>query len=217
MKKACLILIVLICGCMAGMLGLFTIAGIALFDIGMILLFGIPTALLVFVDYKIAKNLGWIKPKVKREKPVKPVVKPEPVMESEQIMFDFKEEPVKEEKPVDNVIQFKQKENKQEPKEEKQQENKEEMSLGKAILTLIGVCLAFLGIGAVIVGGVVLVGYIIYYAFIILANAFMYIIGFVLFIALAYGFLSLWWGGVRHEHIDKPRGIVRVKVKRRRW
>ncbi len=225
MKKACLILIGLICGCMAGMLGLFTIAGIALFDIGMILLFGIPTALLVFVDYKIAKNLGWIKPKVKREKPVeeKVTIKEEKPVEEKVINIkDFKQEkeekatvepepePVKEkvkkEKPV------KEKMNWLDKWEAKINEGNWFAIIGILLLWVViivgGIALAIWLIGVLISGIAAIIGFIF--------NAALYIVGFLIGLALISSFISFWWSLVVHEHIDKPRGIIRVKVKRRR-
>ena len=163
---------------------------------------------------KVVKSIK-IEPKQIKEKPVRPVVKPEPVKPV-----------IKEEKQVvDNIIQFKQKENKEEPKEEKQPESKtekqpeskEEMSIGKAILTLIGVGLAFLGIGAVIVGIIALIGYVGFYIISFILNTLMYIGGFLIAGVLIGGFIKFWWSLVIHEHVDKPRGIIRVKVKNRRW
>ena len=256
MKNLGLKVATIICGGLAVINGLLAVLGLICLIPDMCLFFTIPTLLFGFPTIKLAKKLGWIKPKEKANK-----VKEETKVESEQLMFDLKEEPVKEEKPVDNVIQFKQKENKQEKEElikekrtmyqracdkvdewtEKLEKSNEESrqrrmeiennkteeekakeaesqrkwnKAGEIIGTVLG---ALLAIG-VIVGGIALVCFVGYYILVFLFNAALYIIGFGLFLVIAGWFISFWWSLVRHEHIDKPRGIIRVRVKhRRRW
>ena len=216
LKKTCLGILMVILGILGFISGLCLISSIACLQFDLIIFWAIFTAMFVLPTLKLRKVVKSIKiePKPVKEKPVKPVMKPEPVKN------------VIKEEPVNNVIQFKQKENKeeekqqetkQEPKEEKQPESKEEMSIGKAILTLIGVGLAFLGIGAVIVGIIALIGYVGFYVISFILNALMYIGGFLIAGVLIGGFIKFWWSLVIHEHVDKPRGIVRVKVKKRRW
>lgn len=112
MKNIGLKVATIICGGLAVVNGLLALLGLLCGIIDMCLFFAVPTLIFGIPTIKIAKKIGWIKPKVKVNK-----VKEETKVESEQLMFDLKEEPVKEEKPVDNVIQFKQKENKQEKEE----------------------------------------------------------------------------------------------------
>jgi len=215
LKKTCLVILMVILGILGFISGLCLISSIACLQFDLIIFWAIFTAMFVLPTLKLRKVVKSIKiePKPVKEKPVKPIVKPEPV------------KPIVKEEPVNNVIQFKQKENKEEPKEEKQPESKtekqpeskEEMSIGKAILTLIGVGLAFLGIGAVIVGIIALIGYVGFYVISFILNALMYIGGFLIAGVLIGGFIKFWWSLVIHEHVDKPRGIIRVKVKNRRW
>ena len=209
LKKTCLSILMVILGILGFISGLCLVSSVACLQFDLIIFWGIFTAMFVLPTLKLRKVVKSIKiePKQIKEKPVRPVVKPEPVKPV-----------IKEEKQVvDNIIQFKQKENKEEPKEEKQPESKEEMSIGKAILTLIGVGLAFLGIGAVIVGIIALIGYVGFYIISFILNALMYIGGFLIAGVLIGGFIKFWWSLVIHEHVDKPRGIIRVKVKNRRW
>ena len=215
LKKTCLGILMVILGILGFISGLCLISSIACLQFDLIVFWAIFTAMFVLPTLKLRKVVKSIKiePKPVKEKPAKPIVKPEPV------------KPIVKEEPVNNVIQFKQKENKEEPKEEKrsesktekQPESKEEMSVGKAILTLIGVGLAFLGIGAVIVGIIALIGYVGFYIVSFILNALMYIGGFLIAGVLIGGFIKFWWSLVIHEHVDKPRGIIRVKVKNRRW
>lgn len=207
LKKTCLSILMVILGILGFISGLCLISSIACLQFDLIIFWAIFTAMFVLPTLKLRKVVKSIKiePKPVKEKPVKPIVKPEPV------------KPIVKEEPVNNVVQFKQKENKEEPKEEKQPESKEEMSIGKAILTLIGVGLAFLGIGAVIVGIIALIGYVGFYIVSFILQALMYIGGFLIAAVLIVGFIKFWWSLVIHEHVDKPRGIIRVKVKNRRW
>ena len=207
LKKTCLSILMVILGILGFISGLCLISSIACLQFDLIIFWAIFTAMFVLPTLKLRKVVKSIKiePKPVKEKPVKPIVKPEPV------------KPIVKEEPVNNVVQFKQKENKEEPKDEKQPESKEEMSIGKAILTLIGVGLAFLGIGAVIVGIIALIGYVGFYIVSFILQALMYIGGFLIAAVLIGGFIKFWWSLVIHEHVDKPRGIIRVKVKNRRW
>ena len=238
MKNMGLKVATIICGGLAVINGLLAVLGLICLLPDMCLFFTIPTLIFGFPTIKLAKKIGWIKPKVKVNK-----VKEETKVESEQLMFDLKEEPVKEKvvkEKVVNIKDFKQEKEqvKAEPKEEKtakekvkkEKPAKDDMNwldkwcakieegnwfaiigilLFWAVIIVGGIALAIWLIGLLISGIAAVVGFIF--------NAIMYVAGAIVTIFLFGGFISFWWSLVRHEHIDKPRGIVRVKVKRRRW
>ena len=228
-------ILTVIFGGLAIMNGFLALLGLLCMILDMCLFFTVPTLIFGIPAIKLARKVGWLKPKAKKEKVVK--VKEEIKTDSEQLMFDLKEE-----KPaVDNVVQFKQKESKQEqPKEEKQNKKQKQTKVNKeklglfdkweasikegnwfAIISILLIWLLIIagGIGLVIAAGALiwfgielvigLIGF--------LFNAAISIIGFIIGIFVIGGFLKFWWSLVIHEHVDKPRGIVRVKVKRRRW
>ena len=233
MKNIGLKVATIVCGGLAVVNGLLALLGLTFLIFDMCLFFTVPTLIFGIPAIKLAKKLGWIKPKAKVNK-----VKEETKVESEQLMFDLKEEPVKEK--VDNIKDFKQEKEqvKAEPKEEKpakekvkkEKPAKDNMNwldkwgakieegnwfaiigilLFWAVIIVGGIALAIWLIGLLISGIAAVVGFIF--------NAIMYVAGAIVTIFLFGGFISFWWSLVRHEHIDKPRGIVRVKVKRRRW
>ena len=240
MKNIGLKVATIVCGGLAFMSGLLALLGLLYGFIDICLFFAVPTLIFGIPTIKLAKKLGWIKPKVKVNK-----VKEEPKVESEQLMFDLKEELVKEEKPVKekvvNIKDFKQEKEqvKTEPKEEKtakekvkkEKPAKDDMNwldkwgakieegnwfaiigilLFWVVIIVGGIALAIWLIGVLISGIAAVIGF--------LFNAIMYVVGAIVTICLFGWFISFWWSLVRYEHIDKPRGIVRVKVKnRRRW
>ena len=95
MKNMGLKVATIICGGLSAINGLLAVLGLICLLPDMCLFFAVPTLIFGFPAIKLAKKIGWIKPKVKANK-----VKEETKVESEQLMFDLKEEPVKEEKPV---------------------------------------------------------------------------------------------------------------------
>lgn len=224
-------ILTVIFGGLAIMNGFLALLGLLCMILDMCLFFTVPTLIFGIPTIKLARKVGWLKPKTKKEKVVK--VKEEIKTDSEQLMFDLKEE-----KPaVDNVVQFKQKETKQEqPKEEKQTKKQKQTKNSKEAkgieakikegnwFAIIGVLLLWLVIIACGIGLVIAAGALIWFGIELvigligfLFNAAMSIIGFIIGIFVIGGFLKFWWSLVIHEHVDKPRGIVRVKVKRRRW
>ena len=229
MKNTGLKVATIVCGGLAVVNGLLALLGLIFLIFDMCLFFTVPTLIFGIPAIKLAKKLGWIKPKVKVNK-----VKEETKVESEQLMFDLKEEPVKEK--VDNIKDFKQEKEqvKAEPKEEKpakekvkkEKPAKDNMNwldkwgakieegnwfaiigilLFWAVIIVGGIALAIWLIGVFISGIAAVIGF--------LFNAIMYIIGLGLFIWIAGAFLRDWWFLVRWEHCKHP---VRVK-RRRRW
>lgn len=218
MKNTGLKVATIVCGGLAVMNGLIALLGLLCGIIDMCLFFAVPTLIFGIPTIKIAKKIGWIKPKVKVNK-----VKEEKVSVQEnntvEPMFAFNEnesnEPTIEtieEKPVEenviNINDFR----KEEPKEEKAKEAAS-MKRWENAGELIGKILAYVLCGGLIIGAIVLVCYVGYILLAFIFNAAIYIIGLGLFIWIASAFLRYWWFLVRWEHCKHP---VRVK-RRRRW
>lgn len=237
MKNLGLKVATIVCGGLAVMNGLLALLGLVCFIFDMCLFFTVPTLIFGIPAIKLAKKLGWIKPKVKVNK-----VKEEKVNAQESVtvepMFAFNEnksiEPTFEtieEKPVEekviNIKDFR-KENPKEEKNAKEKVKKEKPAKDNMNwldkwsakieegnwFAIIGILLFWV---VIIVGGIALAIWLIGVLISgigavigFLFNAAMYIIGLVLFIWIAGAFLRYWWFLVRWEHCKHP-------VRRRRW
>ena len=221
MKKMCLSILMIICGILTGITGLFTVMCLIVLDPVMILTSGLITAIFVLLTRKCYRSIK--DDKVKEEKNIE---------EKVDDINDFKqekEEP-KKEKPAKERVTITDRINAKldewnEKLDKKIAEGTDENGeyhisektekraafAGKVIGVLICIGMVVGGIALIVLLFNVLgavIGFLI--------NAFMYVIGFIAAIFIIGGFLSFWWDLVKWEHVYKPRGYVRVKIRRRR-
>lgn len=197
MKKACMFILMSICGLLCIPSVLLTVMCVIVLEPTFILTSG----LLTFILFKLTKKFYR---KFKNNEPVKEKVKFEGSLKDRiNVKLDEWNE------KIDKKIERQTDENGE------YHLNEKEEKFAKVGGTILGVLVCI----GMVVGGIALIvllfnvlGAVIAFLFDIL----FYVLGFIAAIFIIGGFLSFWWDLVKWEHVYKPRGYVRVKRRRRR-
>lgn len=197
MKKACMFILMSICGLLCIPSVLLTVMCVIVLEPTFILTSG----LLTFILFNLTKKFYR---KFKNNEPVKEKVKFEGSLK-DRINAKLDEWNEK----IDKKIERQTDENGE------YHLNEKEEKFAKVGGTILGVLVCI----GMVVGGIALIvllfnvlGAVIAFLFDIL----FYVLGFIAAIFIIGGFLSFWWDLVKWEHVYKPRGYVRVKRRRRR-
>lgn len=196
MKKACMFILMSICGLLCIPSALLTVMCVIVLEPTFILTSG----LLTFILFKLTKKFYR---KFKNNEPVKEKVKFEGSLKDRiNAKLDKWNE------KLDKKIERQTDENGE------YHLNEKEEKFAKVGGTVLGI-LACIGM---VVGGIALIvllfnvlGAVIAFLFDII----FYVLGFIAAIFIIGGFLSFWWDLVKWEHVYKPRGYVRVRRRRR--